>query len=106
MVSLSCNGDINSVLQAINLADMVVVMEKGHMKWLGSPSDSAFMSHISFLSPNEFNTFSEIQDKGKSNSSESKKGEEVECVSASNEAENIIEAETRKVGRVDPTVYR
>ncbi|KAK4488885.1 hypothetical protein RD792_004675 [Penstemon davidsonii] len=94
--------------QAIHMADMVVVMDKGRVKWEGSPKDSSFTSYISFLSPNEFNTFSEVHNKEKLSNipSGSKDAHEVECVSTSHEAQDIIEAEARKEGRVELTVYK
>ncbi|KAK6147863.1 hypothetical protein DH2020_018775 [Rehmannia glutinosa] len=92
-------------IQAIYLADMVVVMDKGHVKWVGSPADSSVTSHISFLSLDEVNTFTEVQNTKKL-SNESEKTQEVECIITSNEAQDIIEAEARKVGRVEATVYK
>ncbi|KAI3455227.1 hypothetical protein Pfo_011890 [Paulownia fortunei] len=95
-------------IQAIYLADMVVVMDKGHVKWVGSPADSSVTSYISFLSLNEFNTFTEVQKNKKLSifSGESEKTQELECISTSNEAQDIIEVETRKEGRVEATVYK
>ncbi|KAL3835470.1 hypothetical protein ACJIZ3_010206 [Penstemon smallii] len=94
--------------QAIHMADMVVVMDKGRVKWEGSPNDSSFTSYISFLSPDEFNTFSEVHNKEKLSNipSGSKDAHEVECVSTSHEAQDIIEVETRKEGRVELSVYK
>lgn len=87
---------------------MVVVMDNGHVKWVGSPSDSSVASYISFLSPNEFDTFSEVQRNGKMTNlnSETGKPDERDSISTSNEAQDIIEAEARKEGRVEPTVYK
>ncbi|KAL8042899.1 hypothetical protein ABFX02_09G082600 [Erythranthe guttata] len=97
-------------IQAIYKADMVVVMDKGHVKWIGNPRDlSSVTSYISFLSENEFDTFSDIKNKGKSSNScgESEKNQEVlECISTSNEAQGTIEVEIRNEGRVESTVYK
>lgn len=95
-------------LQAIYLADMVVVMDNGHVKWVGSPSDSSAASYITFLSPNEFDTFSEVQRKGKMSNlnSETVKRDELDSIGTLNEAEDIIEAEARKEGRVESAVYK
>lgn len=94
--------------QAIYLADMVVVMDNGHVKWVGSPSDSSVASYISFLSPNEFDTFSEVQRNGKMTNlnSETVKPDERDSISTSNEAQDIVEAEARKEGRVESAVYK
>ncbi|EYU21737.1 hypothetical protein MIMGU_mgv1a0212503mg, partial [Erythranthe guttata] len=96
-------------IQAIYKADMVVVMDKGHVKWIGNPMDlSSVTSYISFLSENEFDTFSDIKNKGKSSNSccESEKNQELECISTSNEAQGTIEVEIRNEGRVESTVYK
>ncbi|XP_022853952.1 ABC transporter C family member 13 isoform X4 [Olea europaea var. sylvestris] len=99
----------HNIQQAISLADMVVVMDKGHMKCVGSPSDPSVASYISFLSVNDFNTFSEEGKKEKiSNVIEEtlEKDLDVDCISSSSQAQDIIEVETRKDGRVEPTVYK
>ncbi|KAG8379711.1 hypothetical protein BUALT_Bualt07G0117400 [Buddleja alternifolia] len=95
-------------IQAIHLADMVLLMDKGRVKWAGSPSDSSINSYTAFLSQNEFNTLSEVQKNKKvSNiSGEPEKAQEVDCISTSNEAEDIVQVETRKEGRVETTVYK
>lgn len=90
------------------MADMVVVMDKGHVKWVGNPSDPSITSHISFLSVNEFDSFPEVENNKKlSNvSGKSEKTQELECVGTSREARDIIEVERRKEGRVESTVYK
>lgn len=94
--------------QAIYLADMVVVMDNGHVKWVGSPSDSSVASHISFLSLDEVNTLTEVQRNGKMSNlnGETEKAHELDSISTSNEAQDIIEVEARKEGKVESTVYR
>ncbi|KAL2242765.1 UNVERIFIED_CONTAM: ABC transporter C family member 13 [Sesamum indicum] len=95
-------------IQAIYVADMVVVLDKGHVKWVGGPADSSVTSYISFLSPNEFSTLAEGQNSKKllNISGESDKAQEVECISTSTEGQDIVEVETRKEGRVESTVYK
>ncbi|PIN08442.1 Multidrug/pheromone exporter, ABC superfamily [Handroanthus impetiginosus] len=95
-------------IQAIYVADTVVVMDKGQVKSVGSPTDSFVTSYISSLSLNEFNTFPEVNDNEKlSNiSGVSEKAQEVECLSTPSEAQDNTEAETRKEGRVESMVYK
>ncbi|KAL2533987.1 multidrug resistance-associated protein 11 [Abeliophyllum distichum] len=96
-------------IQAITLADMVVVMDKGRVKCMGSPSDPSVASYITFYSVNEFNTFPEEGKKEKiSNVNEEtlEKDLDVDCISFASQAQDIIEVETRKDGRVEPTVYK
>ncbi|KAL0354884.1 UNVERIFIED_CONTAM: ABC transporter C family member 13 [Sesamum radiatum] len=95
-------------IQAIYAADMVVVLDKGHVKWVGSPADSSVTSYISFLSLDEFGTLAEGQNSKKllNISGESDKAQEVESISTSNEGQDIVEVEARKEGRVESTVYK
>ncbi|KAL0319052.1 UNVERIFIED_CONTAM: ABC transporter C family member 13 [Sesamum angustifolium] len=94
-------------IQAIYAADMVVVLDKGHVKWVGSPADSSVTSYISFLSLNEFGTLAEGRNSKKllNISGESEKAQEVESISTSSEGQDIVEVEVRKDGRVESTVY-
>lgn len=87
---------------------MVVVMDNGHVKWVGSPADSSFASYISFISLNEFNTFTEVQrnEKLPNLNGETEKPRELDSTSTSNEAQDIIEVEARKEGRVESAVYK
>ncbi|KAL6497133.1 hypothetical protein OROGR_029062 [Orobanche gracilis] len=92
-------------IQAIYLADVVVVMDKGQVQWVESPSDSSISSYISLLSLDEFNnSFTEVQN-NKKLSSELEKTKEIECINNANDAQDIIEVETRKEGRVEAKSY-
>ncbi|KAL8456965.1 hypothetical protein ACS0TY_034986 [Phlomoides rotata] len=95
-------------IQAIYMADMVVMMDNGHVKWVGSPADSSVASYISFLSLNEFNTFTEVQKNKKLSNfdGETEKPQELDSISTINEGQDTIEVETRKEGRVESTVYK
>lgn len=96
-------------LQAIYVADMIVVMDNGHVKWVGSPADSSLASYMSILSLNEFNTFSESQNnetKLNLDDETSKPCEHDSIISNPNEALDIVEVETRKEGRVESAVYK
>nr|QVT92351.1 ABC transporter [Salvia miltiorrhiza] len=95
-------------IQAIYQADMVVVMDNGHVKWVGSPADSSLTSYVSFLSLNDFDTFTEAQrnEKLPSLNGETEKPRELDSISTSNEAQDIVEVEARKEGRVESAVYK
>ncbi|XP_047963792.1 ABC transporter C family member 13 [Salvia hispanica] len=95
-------------IQAIHLADMIVVMDSGHVKWIGSPTDSSVTSYISFLSLNDFDTFTEVQRNEKLPNLDGKmeKPRELDSISTINEAQDIIEVEARKEGRVESEVYK
>ncbi|GFP93552.1 ABC transporter c family member 13 [Phtheirospermum japonicum] len=92
-------------IQAIYMADTVIVMDKGHVKWAGSPADSSISSYISFLSLDGFNSFTQVQNSEKL-SNEPEKTQELECITSSNDAQDTIEVEARKEGRVEATVYK
>lgn len=87
---------------------MIVVMDNGHVKWIGSPTDSSVTSYISFLSLNEFDTFTEVQRNEKLPNIDGKteKPRELDSISNINEAQDIIEVEARKEGRVESEVYK
>lgn len=96
-------------LQAIYVADMIVVMASGRVKWVGSPADSSLASYISVLSLNEFNTFTEVQSNGKNPNldGETEKPRERDCIiSNPDEALDIVEVEARKEGSVESAVYK
>ncbi|XP_073147479.1 ABC transporter C family member 13 isoform X2 [Henckelia pumila] len=96
-------------IQAIHVADIVVVMDKGHMKCVGNPADSYVASYVSLISLNDYDTFPKIGNKGKKWNSLTESIEntqEVECANTSIEVQDIIEVETRKEGRVELKVYQ
>lgn len=87
---------------------MVVVMDNGRVKWVGSPADSSVASYVSVLSLNEFNTFTEVQKNKKPSNfdGEREKPHELDPISSTNDGQDIVEVETRKEGRVESTVYK
>lgn len=102
-------GTIIGILQAIHVADIIVVMEKGHVKCVGNSADSYVASYVSLISLNDSNTFPEVDNTGKNLNSLSESIEntkEVECANTSIEVQDIIEVETRKEGKVELKVYR
>ncbi|KAK6263781.1 hypothetical protein SCA6_019215 [Theobroma cacao] len=97
-------------VQAISSADIVVVMEKGHVKWVGNSADLAESVYSGFASVNEFDTSSYIHSKlystnpsnmGKQSLLMEKNTDDVQL-----EAEEIIKAEQRKEGTVELIVYK
>ncbi|OMO85696.1 hypothetical protein CCACVL1_10040 [Corchorus capsularis] len=97
-------------IQAISSADMIIVMEKGHVKWVGNPPDLAVSGYSGFASVNEFDTSSYIHSK-LCHTNASNMG--IQCLSleennanAPLEAQEIVEAEQRKEGTVELIVYK
>lgn len=90
---------------------MIIVMDKGHVKWVGSPTDLPFSSYSALSPLNELDTIAHIQGQECSIDScqEAKQKlltEENTPCNSSEEAQEIIEAEARKEGRVELTVYK
>ncbi|KAJ9693150.1 hypothetical protein PVL29_012054 [Vitis rotundifolia] len=96
-------------IQAMSSADMIVVMDKGHVKWVGSSTDFSVSSHSTFCSLNEF-TVSQVQslECSTNTSTETKQDckPERDSICVPGEAQEIIEVELRKEGRVELTVYK
>ncbi|KAE7997228.1 hypothetical protein FH972_001878 [Carpinus fangiana] len=95
-------------VQAISCADLVVVLEKGHVKWVGSSADLSASSYSAFSPLNEFDTYLHIQRQDScvdTNSEVQLNILEKITVGVSEEAQEIIEVEQRKEGRVELTVY-
>ncbi|KAK3021801.1 hypothetical protein RJ639_047156, partial [Escallonia herrerae] len=95
-------------IQAISSADMVVVMDKGRVTWAGSPTESSVFPYVAFSSPEEFNVSSQVEKQEQNIDIISQ--EDVlldgDCTHVSEEAQDIIEVEQRKEGRVEFTVYK
>ncbi|KAK7843264.1 abc transporter c family member 13 [Quercus suber] len=96
-------------VQAISSADLVVLMEKGHVKWVGSSADLSVSSYSAFSPLNEFDTSLHIQRQECSMAANTEGKQsllEKSTTHVSEEAEEIIEVELRKEGRVELTVYK
>ncbi|KZV22614.1 ABC transporter C family member 13-like [Dorcoceras hygrometricum] len=96
-------------IQAIHVADIIVVMDKGHVKCMGNPADSYVVSYVSLISLNDSSTFPKADNKGKKSNiliESIEYTQEVECANTSIEVQDIIEVETRKEGRVELKVYQ
>nr|XP_043635452.1 ABC transporter C family member 13 isoform X2 [Erigeron canadensis] len=96
-------------IQAIFAADMIVIMDKGQVKWVGSPTECSTSSYASLFRTEEFNTSSETKLQGESGDTCMEVEESVmlksEGVDIMDTTDNIIGVEERKEGRVETTVY-
>ncbi|KAL8170790.1 hypothetical protein V2J09_022594 [Rumex salicifolius] len=95
-------------IEAISSADIVVVMDKGCVKLVGSPADLAISTYSAFA-PRPVQDPPELVLRDKCSDSVSEASEYSfgkKCVSSSDEAQVIIETEHRKEGKVDLLVYR
>ncbi|RXH88432.1 hypothetical protein DVH24_000031 [Malus domestica] len=98
-------------VQAISSADRIVVMDKGHVKWVGSSADLPVSLCSAFSPLNEFDTC--LQNERQESSvvdtlmeSQQTLILEKETVPASDGTQEIIEVEARKEGRVELTIYK
>ena len=97
-------------MQAISSADKIVVMDKGRIKWIGNSDDFPINSCTQFSPLNEID--SALQNHGESCSPNlSSKSEEQSLlgtgiVRALEGAEEIVEVELRKEGKVEIGVYK
>uniref|UniRef100_A0A2P2M4L9 ABC-type xenobiotic transporter n=2 Tax=Rhizophora mucronata TaxID=61149 RepID=A0A2P2M4L9_RHIMU len=94
-------------VQAISSANIVVVMDKGHVKWMGNSVDLAFSSYSALSHQNECDTLLHVQGQ-KPRMSTLEDGQsllEIETI-VPEEPQKIVEVELRKKGRVDFHVYK
>ncbi|KAI4331178.1 hypothetical protein MLD38_029388 [Melastoma candidum] len=91
--------------QAISVADVVVVMEKGHAVWVGSPTDLV-TSRYTALCPTVLQNVSLLQDQLVSLEAEEVVCQDSNFQSSTGEAQDIIEEEERKEGSVELYVYK
>ncbi|CAN0919726.1 ABC transporter C family member 13 [Linum grandiflorum] len=91
-------------IQAISSADLVIVMEKGRVKRAGSSVDLVASSHPAFCQQNEFDALSSVQlELSPENSIQEREERDLQVLET---AEDIIEDETRKQGKVEISVYK
>ncbi|CAL9010883.1 unnamed protein product [Prunus brigantina] len=99
-------------VQAISSADTIVVMDKGHVKWVGRSADCPVSSYSTFSPLNEIdiclNNESQECSAVKDIHVESQQNLvlEKDTVPASDRTQEIIEVEARKEGRVELTIYK
>ncbi|ONI16443.1 hypothetical protein PRUPE_3G098500 [Prunus persica] len=99
-------------VQAISSADTIVVMDKGHVKWVGRSADwpvssySVFspLNEIDICLKNESQECSAVEDIHVE--SQQNLVLEKDTVPASDRTQEIIEVEARKEGRVELTIYK
>lgn len=95
-------------IEAISSADIVVVLDKGCVKLVGSPADLAISTYSAF-SPRPVQNLPELVQRQNCSDSVDELNEysfEKKCVLSADEAQEIIEIEHRKEGKVDLLVYR
>ncbi|BBG99203.1 multidrug resistance-associated protein 11 [Prunus dulcis] len=99
-------------VQAISSADTIVVMDKGHVKWVGRSADWPVSSYSTFSPLNEIdiclNNESQECSAVEDIHVESQQNLvlEKDTVPASDRTQEIIEVEARKEGRVELTIYK
>ncbi|KAI7753670.1 hypothetical protein M8C21_015812 [Ambrosia artemisiifolia] len=96
-------------IQAIFSADMVVIMEKGQVKWVGSPASCADSPYASYVRPEELNTSYDTKAQVEVGDTCMRVQEddvaESEIINIVDPADDIISVEERKEGRVETIVY-
>lgn len=88
---------------------MIVVMERGHVKWVGNSSDLAVSAYSGFASVNEFDAsyiHSKLYSTNTSNMDKQSPLLDNNTLDVPLEAQDIIEAEQRKEGKVELIVYK
>ena len=88
---------------------MVIVIDKGRVKWVGSPTDLSVSTYSSFSPLNELDTDIHTHEQESSMGiciEEKQELVENNTLCATEEAKQIIEEEVRKEGRVELTVYK
>ncbi|XP_035548110.1 ABC transporter C family member 13 isoform X2 [Juglans regia] len=97
-------------VQAISSADLVVEMEKGHVKWVGSSADLSVSSYSAFSPQNECDTYLHMQRQEGSMATNNEIEQDIllekDAAHVSEEAQKIIETELRKEGSVELDVYK
>lgn len=97
--------------QAIYAANIVVEMEKGRIKWMGTPSELTVSSYLALPSIDKLSCSSEVEveveEKESIFTSEAKEEvQEQDCLHILEVVQETVESEARKEGRVEPVVYK
>lgn len=96
-------------MQAISSADMIVVLDKGHIKWMGSSADFPTSLYTAFSPLNEMDSTSHNPQKSCSTNSSISEEQSLPdriVMHALEGAEDVIEVELRKEGKVELGVYK
>jgi len=96
-------------MQAISSADMIIVLDKGRVKWMGNSADFPTSLYTEFSPSNEMD--STPHNHQQSCSTNSSISEELSLpdrivTHALEGAEDVIEVELRKEGKVELGVYK
>ncbi|XP_073010335.1 ABC transporter C family member 13 isoform X3 [Typha latifolia] len=98
-------------LQAISAADMIILMDKGHIKWAGTSAGFKTSPYSTICKPDDSNilpsTFLEEEKRTSASSQlDSSLLLEIDAVAASDELQESTEKEIRKEGKVELSVYK
>lgn len=97
-------------IQAMSSADMIVVMDKGCIKWMGSSADFPISSYTAFSPLNEIDSTLQNHRQSFNTNSSCKSKEQTlpdrVIMHALEGAEEVIEVELRKEGKVELGVYK
>ncbi|KAJ4815042.1 Multidrug Resistance associated Protein 1 [Rhynchospora pubera] len=93
-------------LQAISAADMIVLMEKGTVKWAGTSADFLSSSYSSMCKPNGTNNFSSNTVEKDNDELVSSNLPESDYGGVAQDSQENVEEESRKEGRVEFGVYK
>lgn len=96
-------------MQAISSADVIVVMERGYLKWVGNSADFAVSVYSTFSSTDKFQTLLTHSQESRPNECTLEKQiicEEKDAIYISVEQQDNNEAEERKEGIVEIAVYK
>nr|QIT08316.1 putative ABC transporter C family member 13 [Siraitia grosvenorii] len=96
--------------QAIYSADMVIVMDKGKVKWVGNPTNLSGPSYVAFSPLNEVDTSLRIQEQEcqviKRTEAQKHFLDVKDAMNAPNGVSETVDDEIRKEGRVQLSVYK
>lgn len=86
-------------------------MEKGRIKWMGTPSELTVSSYLALPSIDKLSCSSEVEveveEKESIFTSEAKEEvQEQDCLDILEVVQETVESEARKEGRVEPVVYK
>lgn len=93
-------------MKAISAADMIVLMEKGTVKWTGTSTDFLSSQHSSICKSNVSDNFSSNLVEKESDELESSILPECDYGGTSQELQENVEEESRKEGLVEFSVYK
>ncbi|KAJ1428488.1 P-loop containing nucleoside triphosphate hydrolase [Sesbania bispinosa] len=93
-------------IQAMSSADMIIVLDKGHIKWMGNSAEFLISSYTGFSPLNEIDSTLNSHGQSCSTNSSPKSKEQSLIMHATEVIEEVIEVELRKEGKVEVGVYK